>query len=198
MEITRKQLMEIVKSHGGFIRLDTFVEKMGQRATPENLWLAHDTLRNTVLPALKQDCAEAEREEAVVFVSHRRRSTHGISDGAFPQEIMPDKPATLVKKKASAETLAKRQAKLEELARKKGKTLEEMETDIYIPGLTLVSSDWFNRDDEALQFKSALCDDSGNVEDSSLLDGAELTFCKAAARNNRSGVILTLFVATDE
>lgn len=179
MEITRKKLVDIVKANNGFIRLDNLVRATGQSVTPESLWVTLDKVTKDVLPALRQDCAEGERDEAVVLVSHRRRGTHGLDDGAFPQEPMPDKPVHLLKKQ------------------RKSKKPDAEKSEPNMPGLVLVPAEWFSRGDAEDAFKVELADILSDHEDPRIAN-ATVRFCKAASEG---GFLVTLHVpdfSTDE
>lgn len=137
MEITRRTVSDAVTAHNGFVRLDKLCEVLGMAPTPMNLWTTLDKLTSTILPAIKADVLEGERQTGIVLVSHRRRGTHGLKDGQFPLAVMPEKPTELLKKR-----------------RTKSEDDDKDAVDKSVPGLVVVDADWYNRSDELAALKA--------------------------------------------
>lgn len=193
MDITRKNVEAILTNHSGFIRLDSLVKELGMVLNDENLWIVHDKLVQSVLPAFKQDCLEGERENAVVLVSFNRRAQHKLTDAQFGVDSkgepvpMPDKPAKLIKKARDKVKAAERDKVLIAAGLKK----EQAETEKYIPGIVFVDASWFTRDDIAESFQRELVDYLGDLDEEDLLHGAEVKFCKPGHGNT---VMVTLHI----
>ncbi len=175
MDITRKNVENIVNAHNGFVRLDTLCRDLGLTPNAENLWTVHDKLVQSVLPAFRQDALEGERDYAIVLVSHRRRGQHDLSDSAFPEAPMPDKPAHMVKKKRNEETKAKRDAVLIAAGLKDE---DQKDVEKYLPGFVKVDVSWFTRDDAAESFRRYLVEYIGEQDEESPFYMAEIAFCK--------------------